>query len=89
MDAREFDDFYRATAALPPSDPVPAPSDETITVTAALRQLPPDQRHVLVLHYLLHLSVADIAHETSCALGTVNARLARGGHSTDVSDRWR
>jgi RNA polymerase sigma-70 factor (ECF subfamily) len=44
----------------------------------ALRQLPEQQRLVLVLHYAADLSVAQIAGETGLRPGTVKAHLARG-----------
>jgi RNA polymerase sigma-70 factor (ECF subfamily) len=52
--------------------------EDTLTVQAALRQLPPDQRLVVVLHHLLDLSVADIAHQTGIPVNTVKTRLIRG-----------
>jgi RNA polymerase sigma-70 factor (ECF subfamily) len=52
--------------------------EDTLTVQAALRRLPPDQRLVVVLHHLLDLSVADIAHQTGTPVNTVKTRLARG-----------
>lgn len=64
----------RQEAALPYR---PAP-DDTLTVRAALRQLPPDQRLVVVLHHLLDLPVADIARQTGVPVNTVKTRLARG-----------
>ena len=44
----------------------------------ALRRLPAGQRNALALHYVLGLSLADIAGETNAPIGTVKARLARG-----------
>jgi RNA polymerase sigma-70 factor (ECF subfamily) len=61
-----------------PLPAVPAPGEDTLLVTAALRQLPWPQRRVLVLHYLLDLPVAQIAAETGTAEGTVKSLLARG-----------
>jgi RNA polymerase sigma-70 factor (ECF subfamily) len=56
----------------------PAPGEDTVTLVAALRQLPAPQRQAIVLHHLLDLPVAQIAAETGVAVGTLKARLARG-----------
>jgi RNA polymerase sigma-70 factor (sigma-E family) len=60
--------------------PVPyEPAPETaLTVHAALRALPPDQRLVVVLHYLLDLPVTEIARQTDVPVNTVKSRLSRG-----------
>ena len=39
----------------------PAPSEDTVILVAALRQLPESQRHALVLYHLLDLPVVRIA----------------------------
>jgi RNA polymerase sigma-70 factor (ECF subfamily) len=44
----------------------------------ALRELPVAQRQVLVLHHLVGLPVAEVAHELRLPVGTVKTRLARG-----------
>lgn len=49
-----------------------------VALVQALRQIPADQRRVVVLHHLVGLSVAEIAHEVGAPTGTVKARLARG-----------
>ncbi|MEV1142726.1 SigE family RNA polymerase sigma factor [Micromonospora sp. NPDC049799] len=54
------------------------PSENTVALVAALRQLPAEQRQAIVLHHLADLSVADIAAQTNTPPGTVKARLARG-----------
>ncbi|MGV9805492.1 SigE family RNA polymerase sigma factor [Micromonospora chersina] len=54
------------------------PSENTVALVAALRQLPADQRHAIVLHHLADLPVAEIAEQTGTPTGTVKARLARG-----------
>jgi len=46
--------------------------------TTALRRVPPAQRRVLVLHYLMDLSITDVAAETGVTVGTVKSQLARG-----------
>jgi RNA polymerase sigma-70 factor (ECF subfamily) len=56
----------------------PAPSENSVLLTAALRQVPPAQRRVLVLHYLIDMSVSDIAAETGTSIGAVKAHLSRG-----------
>ena len=55
-----------------------APSEDTVILVAALRQLPEPQRQVLVLYHLLDLSIAQIAAETGVPVGTLKARLSRG-----------
>jgi RNA polymerase sigma-70 factor (ECF subfamily) len=63
------------------SDPAPGP-DELLeqaeteqAVWAALGQLPPDQRAVVVLRYYLGLSEAEIASEQAVPRGTIKWRL--------------
>jgi RNA polymerase sigma-70 factor, ECF subfamily len=56
-----------------------APPDETsVTLVAALRQLPEAQRRAVVLHHLGGFEVAEIARIERCPEGTVKARLSRG-----------
>ncbi|MGF1647628.1 MAG: RNA polymerase sigma factor [Kineosporiaceae bacterium] len=59
----------------PPADPGDAGCDETVR---ALRELPAGQRHVLALHYLLDLPVAEIADLVRASEGAVKVRLHRG-----------
>jgi RNA polymerase sigma-70 factor, ECF subfamily len=67
---------FEASARPPrPSDP---PGEDTVLLTAALRKLPARQRQVLVLHYLMDMSIVDIAAETGAAEGTVKSWLGRG-----------
>lgn len=49
-----------------------------VALVHALRQIPADQRRVIVLHHLVGLSVGEIATEVGAPTGTVKARLARG-----------
>ncbi|GAA1140361.1 SigE family RNA polymerase sigma factor [Ornithinicoccus hortensis] len=49
-----------------------------VSVRAALRELPVDQRVVLVLRYYEDLSVAEIARVLGCREGTVKSRASRG-----------
>jgi RNA polymerase sigma-70 factor (sigma-E family) len=67
--------YRRHGAAVSQPDPAP---EAALTVQAALRRLPPEQRLVVVMHHLLDLSVADIAHQTGIPANTVKTRLARG-----------
>jgi RNA polymerase sigma-70 factor (sigma-E family) len=68
----------RRTAALVPSAPVPPPSEDTVLVVAALKKLPDRQRHAIAMHYLLDVSVAEIAAELGVSEGTVKSWLSRG-----------
>jgi RNA polymerase sigma-70 factor (sigma-E family) len=58
--------------AVAPPDPL------VLDLVIALRRLPLEQRVALTLHYLVGLSVADVATETGAPTGTVKARLSRG-----------
>ena len=60
----------------PGRDDAALPADH-VAVVAALRQLAPHAREVVVLHYLADLSVAQMAAELEVPQGTVKARLAR------------
>jgi RNA polymerase sigma-70 factor (ECF subfamily) len=61
-----------------PVPPPPPPAEDTIVLMAAMRSLPAEQRRALALHYLLDMSVADVAAETGAPPGTVKSWLARG-----------
>jgi RNA polymerase sigma-70 factor (ECF subfamily) len=58
-----------------PVDPADAGCDATVR---ALRALPAGQRHVLALHYVLDLPVAEIADLVRASEGAVRVRLHRG-----------
>lgn len=60
-----------------PPDPVPAPSELTVVLVAALRRLPARQRQAVCLHHILDLSVADVARDLGVAEGTVKSWLSR------------
>jgi RNA polymerase sigma factor (sigma-70 family) len=47
-------------------------------LTAALRQLPPRQRAVLVLRYYSDLSVEQTAETLRCTGGTVKSQTSKG-----------
>ena len=51
---------------------------EVMDLESALRQLPDDQREVLLLVALEEMSYADIAAALSIPIGTVMSRLSRG-----------
>ncbi|MCW3843508.1 SigE family RNA polymerase sigma factor [Micromonospora yasonensis] len=61
-----------------PAPDVGPPSENTVALVTALRRLPAEQRHAIVLHHLCDLSIAEIAVQTDTPAGTVKARLARG-----------
>jgi RNA polymerase sigma-70 factor (ECF subfamily) len=87
---------WAAQARLGPPDVVtPSPSPDRVAVVAALQRLPKAQRQTVALHYLLDMSVNDIALHTGTPAGTVKARLSRartalagllGDHPREVSD---
>lgn len=56
----------------------PEPSIDNVALVAALREIPEAQRRTIVLHHLVGLSVAEVAHEMGVPEGTVKARLSRG-----------
>ncbi|MCY1143023.1 SigE family RNA polymerase sigma factor [Actinoplanes sp. Pm04-4] len=68
-------------AAAPPDRPTPgdayAHRDTAEVVLAALRELPPGQRVVLVLRYWAGLSEQEIATQLGCSPGTVKSRASR------------
>lgn len=53
-------------------------SPDHVALVHALRQIPADQRRVIVLYHLVGLSVGEIAAEVAAPAGTVKAWLARG-----------
>lgn len=53
-------------------------SPDHVALVHALRQIPAEQRRVIVLHHLVGSSVAEISAEVGSPVGTVKARLARG-----------
>jgi RNA polymerase sigma-70 factor (sigma-E family) len=64
----------------PPETAVDGPADlvsERAALLAALRQLPPRQRAVVVLRYWQDLTDAQIAAALGCSPGTVRSQLSR------------
>jgi RNA polymerase sigma factor (sigma-70 family) len=64
----------------PPEAPLEGPADlvgERAAVAAALRQLPPRQRAVVVLRYWGDLTDTQIAAALGCSPGTVRSQLSR------------
>jgi RNA polymerase sigma-70 factor (ECF subfamily) len=57
---------------------VPALEPDHVALVAALRRLPADQRRAVVLHHVMDLPVAEVAHELQVAVGTVKSWLHRG-----------
>lgn len=64
--------------ALHPVADQPPPDEARVTLMRALDQLPPEQRHALVLHHLCDLALTDVAAVVGAPVGTVKARLSRG-----------
>ncbi|MEU4687845.1 SigE family RNA polymerase sigma factor [Actinoplanes sp. NPDC023714] len=65
-------------AAQRPEPPAPPPSENTVLLVRAMRDLPPAHRQALVLHYLMDRTIAEIAAETGASTGTVKSWLSRG-----------
>lgn len=61
-----------------PPEPASPPSETTVALVAALRQIPESQRRAIVLHHLADLSVHEVARLENCPEGTIKARLSRG-----------
>jgi RNA polymerase sigma-70 factor (ECF subfamily) len=76
-------DWTRARAAraevftTPEREEAPRGPDASGEVLAALAALPPDQRAVVVLRYLLEYTPGEIAGMLDLPRGTVNSRLRR------------
>jgi RNA polymerase sigma-70 factor (ECF subfamily) len=54
------------------------PTEDTVALVAALRQLPVAEREAIAMHHLLDLSVADVAAQTGVPANTIKTRLVRG-----------
>lgn len=68
---------FRAHRRHGPAPDVPELSVDYVAIIAALRKIPASQRRAVVLHYLVGLSVEEVARETGVAPGTVKAHLSR------------
>lgn len=75
---RAFDRLAARSIARTEADPSVAADGP---VADALRRLPRAQREVVALHYLLDLTVADVAARLGIAEGTVKAHLHRARNS--------
>jgi len=69
---------HRRHGAVPDVPGADEPSQDRDSVVRALRQINPQQRQAVVLHYLCDLSVDQIASETGVPVSTVKTRLFRG-----------
>jgi RNA polymerase sigma-70 factor (sigma-E family) len=65
-------------AAEPAVTPPQHHVEERSRLVAALRQLPPRQRTVLVMRFLLDRPVEEVAEALNCAVGTVKSQSSRG-----------
>lgn len=70
----------RASAGDPVEWPAPGHADEPAAgeLMSTLAQLPPEQRAVVVLRYLLEYTPGEIGRMLELPRGTVNSRLRRG-----------
>jgi RNA polymerase sigma-70 factor (ECF subfamily) len=59
-------------------EPLPPPEEIGGEMIAALKELPAEQRAVVVLRYLLEYTPGEIAEMLDLPRGTVNSRLRRG-----------
>jgi RNA polymerase sigma-70 factor (ECF subfamily) len=75
---RETAAEYEPEPASDPMAPETGPSVYSEEVIAALKQLSPEHRAVVVLRYLLDYTPGEIAKALGLPRGTVNSRLRRG-----------
>ncbi|RSM63969.1 SigE family RNA polymerase sigma factor [Actinoplanes sp. ATCC 53533] len=59
----------------PDADP---PSENTVALISALKQLSVAERQAVAMHHLMDLSVAEVAAQTGVPVNTIKTRLARG-----------
>ena len=77
--------FHRRAPILQAPAAGEGPSPDRVAIEAALAGLAPQQRVVVVLHYLVDLSVDEIAATLKIPAGTVKSRLSRArAHLADV-----
>lgn len=57
---------------------VEGPNPDRVALARALSTLPPNQRRAVILHYLVDLSVAEIAEQENTSPNTVKSWLSRG-----------
>jgi RNA polymerase sigma-70 factor (sigma-E family) len=69
------------------AQPVVEHPEDAVAIWAAVRQLPPRQRAVIVLRYYEDLSEAEVARLLGLPLGTVKSLGRRG--LADSADAWR
>lgn len=69
--------FEKILRRTPPPPPAPPPTGEHLDLHAAIRELTPEYRSVVVLHYLADLPVDEVAALLGAPVGTVKSRLAR------------
>lgn len=67
----------RAILRLTPPRPAGSPDGDRLDIERALDLLPLGQRQVVVLHHLIGLDVAEVAHVLGVPSGTVKSRLSR------------
>ncbi|RNG17625.1 SigE family RNA polymerase sigma factor [Streptomyces botrytidirepellens] len=73
---RRTADAWHRGGVSPPH--VAGPEPDQVVLVDALRELPPQQRRTLTLHYLCDLTVEQIAAETGLSTSTVKTHLVRG-----------
>lgn len=81
---RKARNFSRIKHRLAAPEDLPGLEDH-LALMEALRELPEQQRLVLVLHHLADLPIAEIAGMLGCAEGTVKSRLARAREALATS----
>jgi RNA polymerase sigma-70 factor (ECF subfamily) len=69
---------FRALTRIAQVEHAQPPSLDHVSLVAALRRIPEEQRQAIVLFHLVGMSVRDVAEEVRAPIGTVKARLARG-----------
>lgn len=75
--ARKVRNGLRAVGRLPDALAAGPPDPDRVDVSRALRALRLPQRQVVVLHYLIGLSVEEVAEALHLPAGTVKSRLSR------------